>query len=130
MNVLEINGVKAVIAFDPDINMFRGEFIGLNGGADFYATDIEGLRREGETSMKVFFEMCVEEGVSPYKKTSGRFNLRLPQELHDKAVTLAKASGKSVNAWIADVISQADGVPPHKNEIYFKRIDGLTVLKP
>jgi len=23
MNVLEINGVKAVIAFDPDINMFR-----------------------------------------------------------------------------------------------------------
>ena len=63
--------------------------------------------------MKVFFEMCVEEGVSPYKKASGRFNLRLPQELHDKAVTLAKASGKSVNAWIADVISQADGFPAH-----------------
>jgi len=54
--------IKAVIAFDPDINMFRGEFVGLNGGADFYATDIEGLRREGEVSMKVFFEMCVEEG--------------------------------------------------------------------
>jgi predicted HicB family RNase H-like nuclease len=113
MNILEINGVKAVIAFDPDINMFRGEFVGLNGGADFYATDIEGLRREGEISMRVFFEMCAEEGVSPYKKTSGRFNLRLPQELHDKAVTLAKASGKSVNAWIADVISQADGFPAH-----------------
>jgi predicted HicB family RNase H-like nuclease len=113
MNVLEINGVKAVIAFDPDINMFRGEFVGLNGGADFYATDIEGLRREGEVSIKVFFEMCVEEGVSPYKKASSRFNLRLPQELHDKAVTLAKASGKSVNAWITDVISQADGFSAH-----------------
>lgn len=113
MNVLEINGVKAVIAFDPDINMFRGEFVGLNGGADFYATDIEGLRREGETSRKIFFEMCAEEGVSPYKKASGRFNLRLPQELHDKAVTLAKASGKSVNAWIADVISHADGFTSH-----------------
>ena len=57
--------------------------------------------------------MCVEEGVSPYKKASGRFNLRLPQELHDKAVTLAKASGKSVNAWIADVIKLADGIPVH-----------------
>ena len=34
-NVMEINGVKAVIAFDPEINMFRGEFVGLNGGADF-----------------------------------------------------------------------------------------------
>ena len=44
MNVMEINGVKAVIAFDPEINMFRGEFVGLNGGADFYSTDIDGLR--------------------------------------------------------------------------------------
>lgn len=113
MNVMEINGIKAVIAFDPDINMFRGEFTGLNGGADFYATTIEGLRREGEISLKVFFEMCAEEGVSPLKKASGRFNLRLSQELHDKAVTLAKASGKSVNAWIADVIRQADGIPAH-----------------
>lgn len=113
MNVMELNGTKAVISFDPDINMFRGEFVGLNGGADFYASDIEGLRREGEASLKVFVEMCAEEGVSPYRKSSGRFNLRLSQELHDKAVTMAKASGKSVNAWIADIIRQADGIPAH-----------------
>lgn len=111
MNILEINGVKAVISFDPEINMFRGEFVGLNGGADFYATDIEGLRREGQTSLKVFMEMCAEEGVSPYKKATERLNLRLSQDLHDKAVALARASGKSVNAWIADVIRQADGIP-------------------
>jgi predicted HicB family RNase H-like nuclease len=28
MNVMKINGVTAVIAFDPEINMFRGEFVG------------------------------------------------------------------------------------------------------
>jgi predicted HicB family RNase H-like nuclease len=112
-NVMEINGVKAVIAFDPEINMFRGEFVGLNGGADFYSTDIDGLRREGETSLKVFLDMCAEEGVSPYRKTSGRLNLRLSQELYDKAATLAKASGKSVNAWIADVIRNTDDVLTH-----------------
>lgn len=111
MNVIEISGVKAVIAFDPDINMFRGEFVGLNGGADFYSTDIDGLRREGETSLKVFLDMCAEEGVSPYRKTSGRLNLRLSQEVYDKAATLAKASGKSLNAWIADVIRHTDDVP-------------------
>lgn len=51
MNILEIVGVKAIISFDPEI---RGEFVRLNGYSDFYATDIEGLRREGETSLKVF----------------------------------------------------------------------------
>jgi predicted HicB family RNase H-like nuclease len=113
MNVMEINGIKAVIAFDPEINMFRGEFVGLNGGADFYSTDIAGLRREGETSLKVFLDMCAEEGVSPYRKTSGRLNLRLSQELYDKALTLANASGKSLNAWIADVIRHTDDVLSH-----------------
>lgn len=35
--------------------MFRGEFVGLNGGADFYAKDIDSLHKEGEISLKVFF---------------------------------------------------------------------------
>lgn len=29
--------------------MLRGEFVGLNGGADFYAKDIDSLRREGKS---------------------------------------------------------------------------------
>ena len=32
-NVMDIKGYKALIAFDPDTNLFRGEFIDLNGGA-------------------------------------------------------------------------------------------------
>ena len=56
MNTMTINGYQAVIAFDPEIQMFRGEFVGLNGGADFYATDVDGLRHEGEISLRLFLE--------------------------------------------------------------------------
>ena len=42
-------GYKAVITYDSEIEMFRGEFVGLNGGADFYAKDPEGLKREGKS---------------------------------------------------------------------------------
>lgn len=65
MNIMEIDDYRAVIQYDPEIEMFRGEFIGLNGGADFYAADIEGLRTEGAISLKVFLEMCREDGVPP-----------------------------------------------------------------
>lgn len=47
MNVMKIDGYQAIIQYDPDIEMFRGEFIGLKGGADFYAKDIDGLYKEG-----------------------------------------------------------------------------------
>jgi predicted HicB family RNase H-like nuclease len=74
MNTMTINGYQAVIAFDPDIQMFRGEFVGLNGGADFYAKDVDGLRREGEISLRVFLEACAEDGVDPRKHFSGKFS--------------------------------------------------------
>ena len=42
-NTMEIDGYRAIVQYDPEIDMFRGEFVGLNGGADFYANDIAGL---------------------------------------------------------------------------------------
>ena len=103
-NTMEINGYKAIIQFDPDIDMFRGEFIGLNGGADFYARDVAGLRKEGAASLKVFLEMCEEDGVEPRKWYSGRFNLRISPELHASAAAAAAAEGKSLNQWIAGTL--------------------------
>lgn len=101
-NVMEINGYRALIQFDPDIDMFRGEFVGLNGGADFYARDIAGLKAEGEGSLKVFLAMCREDGVDPGKQYSGKFNVRIPPELHETIAAAAAADGKSLNQWIAD----------------------------
>ncbi len=112
-NVMIINGYKAIIQYDPDIDLFRGEFIGLNGGADFYAATVQDLHEEGRQSLKVFLDMCKEDGVNPRKRFTGRFNLRLQQDLYEKAATHAKASGKSINAWIADVIRDTDS-PAHR----------------
>ena len=103
-NTMEIDGYSAVIQFDPDIEMFRGEFIGLNGGADFYAPDVAGLRREGATSLKVFLEMCEEDGVEPRRSYSGKFHLRMSPDLHASAAAAAAAEGKSLNQWIAGAI--------------------------
>ncbi len=103
-NTMEIDGYQAVIHFDPDIDMFRGEFIGLNGGADFYAPDVAGLRQEGATSLKVFLEMCEEDGVEPRRSYSGKFHLRMSPDLHASAAAAAAAEGKSLNQWIARTI--------------------------
>ena len=106
MNTMDINGYHAVISFDPEINMFRGEFIGINGGADFYASSDEELRKEGEISLKAFLEMCAEDGVEPRKHFSGKFNLRVPPSLHERLAVQAAAHGKSINAWITELLSE------------------------
>lgn len=107
MNTMTINGYQAIISFDPDIQMFRGEFVGLNGGADFYGKDVDGLRHEGEISLRIFLEACAEDGVDPRKHFSGKFSLRVDPGLHEAATIAAAARGQSLNQWAADAIRQA-----------------------
>ena len=104
MNTMTINGYNAVVSYDEEIDMFRGEFVGLNGGADFYASDIAGLRKEGEISLRVFLDACLARGIEPRKHFSGKFNLRVPPDLHERLAIQAAAQGKSINAWVLDVL--------------------------
>ena len=106
-SLMEIDGYKAVIAYDPQTNLFRGEFVDLNGSADFYAADVKSLQREGKLSLKVFLDMCREDKVEPRKSYSGKLMVRLPVEVHAKAAASAASEGKSLNTWLTDVVAQA-----------------------
>ena len=104
-NILEIDGVKAVVSFDPELNLLRGEFLGLAGGADFYAASVSALKAEGKKSLKVFLDVCREKGIAPYRSFSGRFNVRLKPETHEAAVLAAAAADKSLNDLVEDAIA-------------------------
>jgi predicted HicB family RNase H-like nuclease len=106
-NVLDVDGHKAIVSLDPEIGMIRGEFIGLSGGADFYAKSVDDLIVEGRKSLKVFLEMCAEKGVPPFREFSGRFNVRLDAQIHEAAVLAAAAENKSLNDWVAEAIEAA-----------------------
>ncbi len=110
MNVMLIDGYQAVIAFSPELDMFRGEFVSLNGGADFFAKDVEGLQREGKISLDIFLTACKRNGISPHKKFSGNFSLRLDAVTHEAAAIAAAAQGLSLNHWAASTIKQAVGI--------------------
>ncbi|CAN7300517.1 type II toxin-antitoxin system HicB family antitoxin [Pseudoduganella sp. LjRoot289] len=106
-NIMKIDGHQAVIAYDPEIELFRGEFIGLNGGADFYAADVAGLHREGSISLAVFLRTCKEKGIEPLKNFSGKFVLRVDPVVHEAAALAAAADGKSLNQWASDVLKMS-----------------------
>ena len=107
MNIMEIGSYKAKIEYDPEIDMFRGEILGLNGGADFYGKSPAELRREFKKSLAVYLEVCEEKGISPKKEYSGKFNLRIPPKLHGEIAALASANEKSINQLVAEMLEQS-----------------------
>ena len=104
MNIMELDGFKAKIEYDPVLDEFRGEILGLNGSADFYGKSPEMLRREFKASLAVFLEVCEEKGIYPTKTYSGKFNLRIPPILHSQIATRAKAEDKSINQLISEIL--------------------------
>jgi len=106
MNVMTVDGYNARIEYDAEIDMFRGEVLGLTGGADFYGKTPKELRSEFRKSLNVFLEVCKEKGIDPRRSYSGKFNLRIPPELHEKLAIAAQAEGKSINTLAQEALAQ------------------------
>ena len=97
MNLMTVEDFHATIEFDSDLDMFRGEILGLNGGADFYGKNPKELRAEFKRSLQTFLEVCIDKGLEPRRHYSGKFNLRISPALHEKLALVAQAQGKSIN---------------------------------
>ena len=105
MNLMSLNEYSAKIEYDAELDMFRGEILGLTGGADFYGKNPKELRAEFKKSLQVFLDVCREKGIEPRRNYSGKFNLRIPADLHEKLAIVAEAEGKSLNALAQEALS-------------------------
>ena len=70
MNIMSVDDYQAKIEYDAELDMFRGEILGLHGGADFYGRTPEELRAEFRKSLQVFLEVCREKGIEPRRRYS------------------------------------------------------------
>ena len=98
MNLMTIDGFQAKIEYDEDLDLFRGDILGLNGGADFFGKNPKELRIEFKKSLETFLEVCLEKGIEPRRNFSGKFNLRISPELHERLAIAAQVEGKSINS--------------------------------
>ena len=106
--MMEYRGYVAAIEYDDSVEMLHGSVV--NSGeypiATFEATDLDGLRREFRLSVDEYLSSCEEDGVEPRKPFSGRLNLRLGSELHQRVALSAVESGMSLNAWIKRTLQE------------------------
>ena len=106
MNMMSLEGYEAKIEYDAALDLFRGEVLGLSGGADFYGRNPKELRSEFKKSLHIFLEVCREKGIEPRRNYSGKFNLRISPDLHERLAIIAQAEGKSINTVAQEALQQ------------------------
>jgi predicted HicB family RNase H-like nuclease len=107
MNTMNFQGYTARIEYDERDDILVGRVLGLRGIISFHGRTVAELRREFAAAMKDYLADCREQGIAPEKPASGRLLLRVPPEVHSRALVNAQAMGKSLNQWATEALERA-----------------------
>lgn len=107
MNTMTYMGYTARIEYDERDDIFVGRILGLRSIISFHGKTVAELRREFAAAVKDYLSECAEQGVSPERPASGKLLIRVPPEIHSKALVKAQAMGKSLNQWATEALERA-----------------------
>jgi predicted HicB family RNase H-like nuclease len=106
MNAMIYKNYTARIEYSAEDDCFIGHIAGINDVVGFHGNTVAELHGAFKEAVEDYIATCKKIGKMPQKPYSGKVMLRFPPELHAKAATLAEASGKSLNAWMTDLLAQ------------------------
>jgi len=107
MNTMLHKGFTARIEYDERDHILVGRLLGIRCIISFHADTVSALREAFVKAVDDYLADCKAEGVKPEKPASGKLLLRVPPEVHGKALVAAQASGKSLNQWATEVLQGA-----------------------
>ena len=107
MNTMSYKGYSARIEFDERDNIFVGRILGIEAVISFHGETVTALRADFEGAVDDYLLDCKKQGIKAEKSASGKLMLRVPPEVHGKALIAAQAAGKSLNQWATELLQGA-----------------------
>ncbi len=104
MNTMMYKGFVGEIEYDDECNIFTGMVINTKTVITFQGTSVDELTREFQLSIDDYLEWCRKDGIEPEKPYSGKFNVRLKPDTHQRAAIKAKTLGISLNSFIEKAV--------------------------
>ena len=93
--------------YDSDGRIFAGKILGLRNVLHLQGRTTEEVEKSFRETIDLYLAMCKEDGISPEKPYSGRFNVRIPPELHRDIALRARSERISINDWVIEVFEKS-----------------------
>lgn len=101
MGQLKYKGYTGSVEYCAEDNSFYGKVLGMGRvGITYLGKSADELKADFEGAVDFYLETCAEEGTKPLKPYSGKLNLRMSSELHQKVAMTAMFIGESINDYI------------------------------
>ncbi len=106
-STLEYDGYTAQIEFDGKAEAFFGKVIGTRDVITFQGKSVDELKQAFYDSVEAYRALSKKRGREPEKSFSGKIPFRTTPEIHLSIYKAAQLEGRSVNAWINNVLAEA-----------------------
>ena len=107
MKPMRYKGYSARIEYSDEDGCFVGRVAGIRDQLTFHGESVDEVRKAFEEALDFYLETSAERGEMPNKPYSGKLLLRVAPEVHAAVATAAEVSGKSINQWAAERLSEA-----------------------
>ncbi len=105
--MMTYNGYTASVEIDVEAGILFGQVLDINDVITFKAKTVDEARQEFQNSVDDYLAFCKELGEEPDKPFSGKLPFRTTPEHHRKIFIAAKKAGKSINAWMDEILTVA-----------------------
>lgn len=105
--MMTYKGYTADIQVDTEAGILFGRVLDINDLVTFKGKTVEEIAQEFHNSIDDYLAFCEELGEDPDKPFSGKLPFRTTPEHHRKIFIAAKKAGKSINAWMDEVLAVA-----------------------
>jgi predicted HicB family RNase H-like nuclease len=105
--MMTYKGYTASLEIDVEAGIIFGRVLDINDVVTFIGKTVEEARQEFYKSVDDYLAFCEDLGEEPQKPFSGKLPFRTTPERHHKIFIAANKAGKSINAWMDEVLSIA-----------------------
>ena len=103
---MKYKGYEAVIKYSDEDETFVGEVINTQDILVFDGANVNEVTDSFHAVVDDYLNDCETEGKEPNKPFSGQFLMRVNPELHRALAVSAKRSGKSLNGFVTEKLTQ------------------------
>jgi predicted HicB family RNase H-like nuclease len=95
---LKYRGYDGSVLYSAEDRLLHGRILGIRDMVSFDGTGVKSIEKNFRGAVDEYLEFCKAEGKTPDVPFKGNFNVRVPQDLHQRAAQYAVEHDLKLNA--------------------------------
>jgi predicted HicB family RNase H-like nuclease len=103
---LQYRGYDGSVLFSAEDKMLHGRVLGVRDMISYGGKDVRSLEKNFRDAVDEYLQFCKRRGKTPNTPYKGSFNVRVPEELHQRAALYAEEHEMKLNAVVQEALRE------------------------